>query len=154
MLFVVRAKECHLEAVVATSEIYRAVIPRWREQSWLSRTLRGWFPNWWRPPLGVIVYEYVDGDWDGARCAGDPVRAWRVSPTGPLEIQPSTEIKQSCVGPWYREYSIIRFCVSTDRARIILSHVDGPRAGHGAVYDITVRNGQVVFENPKCQWRS
>ena len=96
----------------------------------------------------MIVYEHSDGDWDLCTCAGDPIRAWKITPDGPLEIDATTKINQPSVGPWFRNFSIWRFCISPDHTRIIISRLDGPRAGGGGVYKIEYRNDCVELVNP------
>ena len=143
-----------MESAVTKSEIYEKVIPQWREPSWLSRKLRKWFPKLWNPRLGVVVYEYAEGDWECGDYIGDPVRAWRVSQAGTVEIPPSTEVERSSLCDGHYEYSIIEFCISTDLSRIMISSIGGPLCGSGMVYDIAVCDGLVNFENPRRMWIS
>ena len=143
-----------LETAISHSDILVLVIPPFREPSSIGRTFRRWFPNWWRPSTDVIVFEHSDGDWDRAHCTGDPIRAWRVTPDGPVEIPTDTEIDRSSVGPWFRSSSVFRFCVSNDFTRIIYSRLHGPRAGSGATYTIRSENGNITLGNPTSQWRA
>jgi len=136
------------------SDIYDLVIPPWRERSFVGRILARFFPNGSRPPTGVIVYEYSKGDWDGGHCLGDPVQAWRVTPTGPVNIDPETSIEQTSVGPWYSEYAIYRFCLSPDRRKIMCQRIEGPRAGSRTIYDIENRNGRLALTNRMTMARS
>ena len=143
-----------LEITIVHSDILALVIPPFREPSFIGRTLRRWFPNWWRPPTDIIIFEHSDGDWDRAHCTGDPIRAWRVTPNGPVEIPSDTEIDRSSVGPWFRSCSVFRFCVSSDFTQIIYSRLHGPRAAPGAIYAIRTDNGNVTLANPTSQWRA
>ena len=143
-----------LETAISHSDILALVVPPFREPSRVGRTLRQWFPNWWRPPTDVIVFQHSDGDWDRAHCTGDPIRGWRVTPDGPVEIPTDTEIDKSSVGPWYRSAADFRFCVSSDFTRIIYSRLHGPRAGSGATYAIRQTNGEVSLADPTAQWRA
>ena len=143
-----------METAISHSDILALVVPPFREPSRVGRTLRQWFPNWWRPPTDVIVFQHSDGDWDRAHCTGDPIRGWRVTPDGPVEIPTDTEIDKSSVGPWYRSAAVFRFCVSSDFTRIIYSRLHGPRAGSGATYAIRQTNGEVSLADPTAQWRA
>ena len=143
-----------MDHVFVVSDIYDAVIPPYRRPSLMGRAFRRWFPNWWRPPANVMVFEHADGDWDTAHCIGDPTRAWRVTPDGPVDIDTTTAIDTSSVGPWYRDSSVFRFCISPDGKRLIYSRLNGPRAGIGAVYDIRLVDGRPKLVNPQCRWRA
>ena len=143
-----------LETAISHSDILALVVPPFREPSRVGRTLRQWFPNWWRPPTDVIVFEHSDGDWDRAHCIGEPIRAWRVTPDGPVEVPTNIEIDKSSVGPWYRSAAVFRFCVSSDFTRIIYSRLHGPRAGSGSTYTLRQNNGDILLADPTAHWRA